>query len=919
MINRIATMNKKLWLPVLTLAASVGLFSACQKDVLEGQPSWLGNSIYERLEEGIEVNGQKKSFNTMLRLIDDLKQKDVLSKTGSKTLFAASDDSFEEWYRNNSWGVHCYEDLTPTQRTMLLNNCMINNAYLLELMSNVAGDPPQMGLCMRRNTATTIFDTVYSMAPEDMPVDPMNNPTKDAWRGFRQRNKTIKLFKDNTKAPMIHFLPRFMAKNNITDSDLGKLTNGVSSSISDSWINGRKVVSAEQTCKNGYIYVVDGVIEPAQNMADIIANNPNTQLWAKMMRRFTLPVYDYENSREYNRIYGTNDSIFTLRYFSDWAPRTEGGPGRLWTLPNDNQAVVPGRLAFDPGWNSYMWDNPMKYDMHYDAGAMIAPSDDAVRTWWNGAGSSLRQEYGELDSLPIATLAVLMRVHMLPSFIESVPSKFRTIVDDAKVELGIKPEDVTASYMGCNGVVYVSDKVFPPSEFRSVVYPALASQSLMGVIYSSIKNYDYGPFLNSMESQFTMLLPNNTQPSINPAEHPGNCYMQYLDPCTYGMSRQLLYEFYFDELQQIINSYVYVVTVDEDGEIHWDGTSLVQQKCTSDHFDSKGIHTAEGCIVQNRLADMVNNLIIIGRLNPEQKYYKTKGGSIIYVDYQDDEHVTIAGGWQKKFGKSMTPVRTYNMTQGSNGNGVSYGLEGVPMTADQSVYEVLKAHAKEDAECTCAADSAYRMFFELLQNDETSTALLAKQDGKYLCANADNDANMNIRLFDNYNYTVYVPTNEAIRKLINDGFLPTWADYEAYAGDEHSQEFIAERIHNFLRYHMQDNSIFYQGAKYNEEKFETSMLNDVTRRFYPITVTNNSAGIQIKDQTGHTANVVLTEGLYNHICREFWMNVDESRGKGVNSTRQLISSSNAVVHQIDNVLIPNESMQRNWSNELREY
>ena len=35
-------------------------------------------------------------------------------------------------------------------------------------------------------------------------------------------------------------------------------------------------------------------------------------------------------------------------------------------------------------------------------------------------------------TLPIATLAVLMRVHMLPSFVESVPSKFRSIVDDAK-------------------------------------------------------------------------------------------------------------------------------------------------------------------------------------------------------------------------------------------------------------------------------------------------------------------------------------------------------------------------------------------------------------------------------------------------------------------------------------------------------
>ena len=66
---------------------------------------------------------------------------------------------------------------------------------------------------------------------------------------------------------------------------------------------------------------------------------------------------------------------------------------------------------------------------------------------------------------------------------------------------------------------------------------------------------------------------------------------------------------------------------------------------------------------------------------------------------------------------------------------------------------------------------------------------------------------MNMSLFDNYNYTVYVPTNAAIRKLISDGILPTWEDLEAYQGDSHACEFIADRIHSFLRYHVQDNSI----------------------------------------------------------------------------------------------------------------
>ncbi len=905
MIKHLFNKNNRRWLPALLLASLVGLFPSCKKDILEGQPEWLGNSIYERLQEGIVVNGQLQSFNYMLRLIDDLDQTEVLSHTGSKTMFVATDEAFEEWFKNNSWGVRNYDQLSSNQKTMLMNNAMINNAYLLELMSNVAGNPPQGGLCMRRPTAATIYDTVYTVTPENMPVDAMLDEDLDVWKRFRENNKSIKIFKDNTVAPMIHFLPRFMAKNKITDSDLSKLTNGSSNSIADSWINGRKVISQEQTCKNGYIYVVDGVIEPSRNMAQIIEQNPSTQLWAKMMNRFAVPFYDYENSREYNRINNTNDSIYSLKYFSDFTLKINRSAGILMHPYVDNDTlVVPGRLAFDPGWNTYMYRNPMGYDAHYDAGAMIVPDDSAVMRWWNGAGAGLQAEYHELDSLPIATLAVLMRVHMLPSFIESVPSKFNTIVDDAKVTLGITANDVTRCYMGCNGVVYVSSSVFPPSEFRSVIYPALASQSLMGVIYNAVKEYDFGPFLNSMESDFTMILPNNTGASINP-NNTEKKYMQYLDPCTYGLTEQVLYEFYFDQKSQKIKADRYIVTIDEKGNPVWDGTS--KSKITTTLTENE---------LKNRLSDMVNNLIIIGNLNTTQKFYKTKAGSMIYVDYNGLDNVRLGGGYQYNLGRDIVPIKYYNMKEGTKGNGVSFATMEIPMTSSLSVYEVLKGHAKRDDECTNASDSAFRAFYELLTLDKSSSALTQSQDGSYYCANQEND-NKNLSLFDNYNYTVYVPTNAAIRKLIQEGILPTWDDYNNTT-DKDEQKFIADRIHSFLRYHIQDNSVLIGGEEFAATDYESSKLNDATRRFYSIKVTNNNGSLTLVDRMKNTRKVETQNDLYNIICREYWMKASGT-GTAVRKSRELVSSSHAVVHQIDDVLIYADEMQKDWKSVMRGF
>ena len=72
-----------------------------------------------------------------------------------------------------------------------------------------------------------------------------------------------------------------------------------------------------------------------------------------------------------------------------------------------------------------------------------------------------------------------------------------------------------------------------------------------------------------------------------------------------------------------------------------------------------------------------------------------------------------------------------------------------------------------------------------------------------------------MHLLDNYNYTVYVPTNESIRQLIDSGLLPTWEDYEAQTdrewGSEAKADSVRQTIKNiivdFLRYHIQDHAV----------------------------------------------------------------------------------------------------------------
>ncbi len=843
---------------------------SCENDfVLTGQPEWLGNSIYEQLQD----DGH---FTTLLKLIDDLDQKEVLSHTGSKTLFAANDEAFAQWFSHNNWGVRDYSKLTTAQKKMLLNNSMINNAYLIELLSNVSGNPPMEGMCMRRETASSIYDSVYIMKPTDM-------PNTAAWAKFKESGKSIPIFKDATSAPMIHFLPAFMSYYNMTNEDLSILTNHQATSTAESWVNGVRVGEKDITCKNGYIQKVDGVIESSPNMAEIIRQHPNMSMWSSLIDRFSAPYYNDAGTKEYNRLYNNQDSVYTMRYYSK---RSAGGnPNAV----DPSGEAVTAQLSFDPGWNQYMYANTMDYDLHYDAGAMIVPTNEALTYWWNNEGRDLQTEYGSWDSIPDATLAKLLNVNMLPTFTNALPSKFDNVLNDAKEALGIKVEHVDSCFMGCNGVVYLVNKVFSPAEYASVAYPALAHASTMNVIYWAIDQLNFLPYLLSMDSRYSLLLPTN------------DAMLWYLDPAFYGkvenstgLEAPSLLEFYYDPTKreaERVQARRYTCTVDENGVITVGPRT--QAVVSND-------------VIKDRLSRLMDQLIIVGDVEDGHEYYKSKGGTLLRVTKTSDGRLAFSGGWDIEHNNVQLPVNKDEIYTKTNGK--SYQLnDRMPLSAQNSFYMTLKNHEE------------YSKFLDLIDHD--GSELMITKLNAYNAGLTD-QGSKNFKLFDNYNYTVYVPTNQAIQELIDQGVLPTWDDYEAQTeqiwGSEEladsAQKVIKNIIVDFIRYHVQDHSVAINMAPENgtyNNVYESMLRNPETGRFYPLKSNASSNSLTITDEVGNTRHVIKTEGLYNQICRDYWF-----RGAVGSNTAVIFMASDAVVHQIDGCLMYKK--QTPWKQQLKK-
>jgi hypothetical protein len=799
-------------------------------------------------------------------MIDDLGYRDVLAKTGSKTLFVADDAAFERFYRNNEWGVHSYDQLSTSQKKMLLFGSMIDNSYQVQALSSTEG--PVEGNCMRRQSSLSIYDTVPVMRREDIP---------DAiyWQTYRDRDNLV-VMHDMTPTPLIHFIERHMSNKQITNEDYDFLFNHTTHRQSgDASVNGAQIVEQNIRCLNGFINRMSEVMTPLPNMADIINNKKNTSVFAHLLERYS--VLDYcgdEVTRSYNANRGTNvDSVFQLRYF---AKRSQNG--REFTSTHNQKSQANGELPFDPGWNSYfiVSSEGNETALQQDMAVMLVPSNEALNDYWeNGAGAALRKSFGSWDNVPYSTLTEFLKANMLSSFISSVPSKFQYILNDAADPMGITVEHVDSVWLACNGAVYLTNHVFTPTSFVSVMYPTVVDQN-MSIIHWAIEQLNYGAYLNSLNSRYSFFLPSN------------GALLEYIDPVSYGKPQRQLLRFHYDPSKKNNEVYASIHNIDPETGIAGDSIGV---------YTNTGGKSLDGNPILNRLYNILDDHVVIGDVEDGHEYYRTKGGSTLRVRNvsQGAQGMLVEGSRQVNGETPSIPINyVYDQTNG--GNGKTYILEQGPVLGTrQTVFNLLGQHPE------------FSRFRELL---EGSDLLETIHDGRFACSDTC------ISVFNNFHYTIYVPTNESIDALIAAKKLPTWDDVavlDTLSGEQKEKaELYTRQINEFLRYHIQDNALFIgadnttgndaanaDGTSTTE--FETAFIDKKSKTFNKLAIITNKAGssISIKDKAGNTRRVMTEKnGLYNLMAREYTYNSSSK-----SSATIIHNSSSAVIHLIDGPLL----------------
>lgn len=854
----------------MTLPAAVApMMTGCKDDYVydDKAPDNLGESIYAELQS-------RGNFKTMLRLIDDLGYAETLARTGSKTLFPADDEAFGRFFQNNPYGAKSYDELTAAQKRMIMNNTMVNMAYLAEMLSNVAGtDGANPGQALRRFTAASYLDS-YTHLTEGTLLD------NTYWSRFKESG----IYLINQAPMIVHFTEQQMATQGITDTDFSTFYPGVTFNSGDIYINGVKVKEKDIICKNGYIHVMEDVMLPSGTMADAISTAPEATTFSRLMDKFCAPYADELSNREMHDYYNgaspdrpaiaATDTVYTKQYFNELT---------CMRGPSKESLSSYGLLYYDPASTTYSTSSSEQ-----DMGTMFVPTDEAMNEYFmNGKGAYLRDAYGSWDNVPTDILAMFIKNHQKRSFNASLPHSWDVLTDESSYPITISQANVVRTEVTSNGVVYFINTVLPPIDYQGVYGSVLTDDNMKVMKWAITDDWSdlsdkeamrFYMYLRSMENMYNLLLPTD------------EALQYYREPISWarGGAAREIWSFSYVQATNSVNADVYYAN--EDG-------SRGDYKRTINGSTSSG-----KSIIRNRLQDILDYHIVIGEKdgdsmsgyidNSQAAFVLTKGGGTLSIAGRENAlRVNGAGDVEQNIEAAaiVTSPTSGKPCRYDSDNGRTFFIDHILHDASASVYDQLGAHPEFKAFFDLCKGND--QIFNILQNDDIEEIFSQKS------TNSSTGIGQVVNSFNNFRYTIFVPTAEALEAAFKaDKNLYTWD--EILTSDVSTWKTKATYLLKFLLFHFMDNSAYVTGENFGPLDYETGARNQYDK-FHKLRVTATPGGMTVSsvDNPESKAEVITSGGLYNISARDIIVN-----NKDVTQADQITASSHAVIHLVDHAL-----------------
>ncbi len=468
------------------------IVASCEKelDKYYEVPDWLKGNVWEVLSK----SGEHSLF---LEAIERAGYKEMISGRGIITVVAPDDNAFHEYLNNKGYGS--VGEIAMGELRKMVGYHIVYYAFDQAKFANYRPEGStaydeqitDAGLYFKFRTKSATEITEY----RDFTVPTAETPPLRKVYHKERFLPVLSSYLFDTKGidPIANY-EYFYSGSNWT-GEQGRFN------ISNASVREYGIIA-----DNGYVYVVDQVLEPLETIYNVLDANDNFSIFKEIYDRFI----DFQYNEDLSQNYGQGDSLFLYYHVdlpkiaSEWSYNGEGG------LPDYADLATLSR----------------------ESNNVFAPINSSILDFYDSFWSDY---YDGLESVHFLPIKYLLDNHVhegdivFPEEINRgrVITKYGNPVD-------FNPEDVSLKAMCNNGTLYGLDNLMVPRMFESVTASAFQRPEFRMFLHMMDQTSMVQPLM-SEDFEFNMFLPDDHIIQGNSSIEGRMMLYQNLNPNKFGM------------------------------------------------------------------------------------------------------------------------------------------------------------------------------------------------------------------------------------------------------------------------------------------------------------------------------------------------------------------------------------------------
>jgi uncharacterized surface protein with fasciclin (FAS1) repeats len=444
--------------PLLLFAMFLLLLYSCkQEPEIYKRPVWLAGKVYTQIKAQPELS----TFTTCIELTGYDK---ILDVSGSYTVFAPSDDAFKLYFANNP-KYKSVQEIPIPELTGIVKYLIVQNPWskvqlrTLDIYGwidtlDLNNDKPKG---FKRETLLLDPNRKYGIASAGS-----GRESKFVIVDTLQTNKYRKVITNARKFVPV-FYQEYFNIYDLNKSDYEFYFNRPFDSPNDIYFAGAKLVSDEISAENGFIYVIDRVVEPLENASQIIANKSGSNDYTDFLDVLNLfPRFEYNREKTFLQPGADQglsvDSLFDLTF-----------PTLAFDFNSERTTAPTGTYGL-----------PSNVTIRYHHGLM-APTNTAFQTFINEY-IKIPNGWGTFAGAPENIKLIIANTYMSQNTI--YPTDFEKGFYNGEADIVTLDEaDIIEKKFGSNSTFIGLKKAIVPRAFKSVTGPVYLQRG-----YSKVMN-----------------------------------------------------------------------------------------------------------------------------------------------------------------------------------------------------------------------------------------------------------------------------------------------------------------------------------------------------------------------------------------------------------------------------------------------